>query len=104
MGFLTPLNEDEQTTFIVVSLDETVLRKLVGRLGTAPKGTRLDSLSVWELADTLVDYYVSDAEVAPRLLPNSYGAYPADSRGRAKRRGRCCAPDETRGRYGRTIR
>jgi len=67
VGFLTPLNEDEQTTFIVVSLDETVLRKLVGRLGTAPKGTRLDSLSTWELADTLVDYYASDAEVTAEV-------------------------------------
>ena len=67
MGFLTPLNEDEQATFLVVSLDETVLRQLVGRLGTAPKGTRLDSLSVWELTDTLVDYYASDAAVTAEV-------------------------------------
>jgi len=67
VALLSPLSEDEQTTFIVVSLPEPVLRKLVGRLGTAPKGTRLDSLSVWELADTLVDYYASDAEVAAEL-------------------------------------
>jgi len=64
---LSPLSEDEQTTFIVVSLPEGVLRKLVGRLGTAPKGTRLDALSVWELADTLVDYYATDAEVSAEL-------------------------------------
>jgi hypothetical protein len=64
---LSPLSEDEQTTFIVVSLDENVLRKLVGRLGTAPKGTRIDALSVWELADTLVDYYASDAEVSSEV-------------------------------------
>jgi hypothetical protein len=67
MGLLSPLSEEEQTTFIVVVLPDGVLRKLVGRLGTAPKGTRLDSLSVWELADTLVDYYPSDAEVAAEL-------------------------------------
>jgi hypothetical protein len=67
VGLLSPLTEDEQTTFIVVSLAEPALRKLVGRLGTAPKGTRLDALSVWELADTLVDYYASDAEVSAEL-------------------------------------
>jgi hypothetical protein len=67
VALLTPLSEDEQTTFIVVSLPEGVLRKLVGRLGTAPKGTRLDALSVWELADTLVDYYATDAEVSAEL-------------------------------------
>jgi xanthine dehydrogenase iron-sulfur cluster and FAD-binding subunit A len=43
VALLSPLSEDEQTTFIVVSLPEGVLRKLVGRLGTAPKGTRLDA-------------------------------------------------------------
>jgi hypothetical protein len=64
---LSPLSEDEQTTFLVVSLADTVLRKLVGRLGTAPKGTRIDTLSVWELADTLVDYYGNDAEVAAEV-------------------------------------
>jgi hypothetical protein len=67
VALLSPLSEDEQTTFIVVSLSDTVLRKLVGRLGTAPKGTRLDSLSVWELADTLVDYYATDAEVSAEV-------------------------------------
>jgi len=67
VALLTPLSEDEQTTFIVVSIPEGVLRKLVGRLGTAPKGTRLDALSVWELADTLVDYYATDAEVSAEL-------------------------------------
>jgi pyruvate dehydrogenase E1 component beta subunit len=67
VGLLSPLTEDEQTTFIVVSLADTVLRKLVGRLGTAPKGTRLDSLSMWELADTLVDYYANDAEVSSEV-------------------------------------
>ena len=67
MGLLTPLSEDEQTTFIVVCLPDTVLRKLVGRLGTAPKGTRLDALGVWELADTLIDYYATDAEVSSEV-------------------------------------
>jgi predicted nucleic acid-binding Zn-ribbon protein len=67
VGLLSPLSEEEQTTFIVVVLPDGVLRKLVGRLGTAPKGTRLDALSVWELADTLVDYYATDAEVAAEV-------------------------------------
>jgi hypothetical protein len=76
---LTPLSEDEQTTFLVVCLADTVLRKLVGRLGTAPKGTRLDALSVWELADTLVDYYANDAEVSSevdRTLRREVGPSP----------------------------
>lgn len=79
MGLLSPLSEDEQTTFIVVCLPDTVLRKLVGRLGTAPKGTRLDALSVWELADTLVDYYATDAEVSSELdrtIRRELGASP----------------------------
>jgi len=79
VGLLSPLSEDEQTTFIVVSLPETVLRKLVGRLGTAPKGTRLDAISVWELADTLVDYYATDAEVSAELdrtIRRELGASP----------------------------
>jgi hypothetical protein len=67
VALLSPLSEDEQTTYIVVSIPEGELRKLVGRLGTAPKGTRLDALSVWELADTLVDYYATDAEVSAEL-------------------------------------
>jgi hypothetical protein len=61
---LTPLTEDQRTTFLVVALAPKVLRKLVGQLGTAPKGTRVDKLGEWELADTLVDYYQDDAEVA----------------------------------------
>jgi hypothetical protein len=79
---LSPLSEDEQTTFLVVSLADTVLRKLVGRLGTAPKGTRIDTLSVWELADTLVDYYATDAEVAAdvdRTLRRELGDAPLAS-------------------------
>jgi hypothetical protein len=76
---LSPLGEDEQTTFLVVALPDTVLRKLVGRLGSAPKGTRLDALSVWELADTLVDYYANDAEVSSevdRTLRRELGPSP----------------------------
>lgn len=67
MPLLTPLTEDERATFLVVALAEPVLRKLVGRLGTAAKGTRLDTLGPWELADTLVDYYGDDAEVAAEV-------------------------------------
>jgi mRNA-degrading endonuclease RelE of RelBE toxin-antitoxin system len=79
VALLTPLTEDERATFIVVALPDTVLRKLVGRLGTAAKGTRLDALSVWELADTLVDYYATDAEVVAELdrsLRRELGASP----------------------------
>lgn len=82
MGLLSPLSEEEQTTFIVVSLPDTTLRKLVGKLGTAPKGTRLDALSVWELADTLVDYYAGDAEVSAevdRWLRRELGPSPLAS-------------------------
>src|SRR4029079_8494745 len=50
-----------------VCAQEALLWRLVGGLGTAPKGTRLDALSVWELADTLVDYYATDAEVSAEL-------------------------------------
>jgi len=78
---LSPLSEDEQTTFIVVSLPEGVLRKLVGRLGTAPKGTRLDALSVWELADTLVDYYATDAEVSDLVDKHAGSATPRQRAG-----------------------
>ena len=79
MPLLTPLTEDERTTFLVVVLPDGVLRKLVGRLGTAPKGSRLDALSVWELADTLVDYYTDDAEVSAevdRTVRREIGASP----------------------------
>src|SRR5262249_41021600 len=40
------------------------LSKLVGRLGTAAPGTRLETMSVWDLAWSLIDYYEDDAEVA----------------------------------------
>src|SRR5262245_33364208 len=43
------------------------LRKLVGRLGTAPSGARLETMSVWDLAWSLIDYYDDDAEVARTL-------------------------------------
>jgi hypothetical protein len=64
VALLTPLTADERTTFLVVVLPVKTLRKLVGRLGTAEKGTRVDALSVWDLAWSLVDYYDSDVEVA----------------------------------------
>ena len=60
---LDPLSDDQRATFLVVALPKKVLRKLVGQLGVAPRGTRLDSLVEWELADALVDYYHDDAEV-----------------------------------------
>lgn len=60
---LTPLDADERATFLVVALPPKVLRKLVGQLGTAPSGTRLDTLAVWDLAWSLVDYYEKDHEV-----------------------------------------
>ena len=39
-------------------------RALVGRLGPAPPGTRLETMSVWDLAWSLVDYYDGDVEVS----------------------------------------
>jgi hypothetical protein len=64
VALLSPLNQDERATFLVVSLPQKDLLKIVGRLGTAAKGTRIDRMSVWDLAWSLVDYYESDAEVA----------------------------------------
>jgi hypothetical protein len=70
--FLTPLDPDQRTTFLVVALTPKALRKLVGRLGTAPTGTRLETMSVWDLAWSLVDYYQDDAEVA-RMVDKTLG-------------------------------
>jgi len=64
VALLSPLTADQRTTFLVVSLAPKALLKLVGRLGTAPPGTRLETMSVWDLAWSLVDYYEDDAEVA----------------------------------------
>ncbi len=64
MILLAPLDPDQRATFLVVALGPKPLRKLVGRLGTAPTGTRLESMSVWDLAWSLVDYYQDDAEVS----------------------------------------
>jgi hypothetical protein len=61
---LAPLNPDQRATFLVVSMAPKALRKLVGRLGTAPTGTRLETMSVWDLAWSLVDYYDGDVEVS----------------------------------------
>lgn len=79
MAYLTPLTEDQRTTFLVVSLPHRSLRRLVGALGTAPKGTRIEKLSAWELAWTLVDFYESDPEVAGEvdgLLLREIGGSP----------------------------
>jgi len=64
VALLSPLTPDQRTTFLVVSLAPKALLKLVGRLGTAPPGTRLETMSVWDLAWSIVDYYEDDAEVA----------------------------------------
>ena len=64
MPLLAPLTDDQRATFLVAALPRKTLRKLVGQLGTAPRGTRLDALGEWELADALVDYYHDDPEVA----------------------------------------
>jgi hypothetical protein len=61
---LAPLNPDQRATFLVVAMAPKALRKLVGRLGTAPTGTRLETMSVWDLAWSLVDYYDGDVEVS----------------------------------------
>ncbi|HWP64689.1 MAG TPA: hypothetical protein VNO26_02100, partial [Candidatus Limnocylindria bacterium] len=64
MALLDPLGTDQRATFLVVALPKKTLRKLVGQLGVAPRGTRLDTLGEWDLAYALVDYYHDDAEVA----------------------------------------
>lgn len=79
MAYLSPLSDDQRTTFLAVSLPKKSLRRLVGALGTAPKGTRIEKLSAWDLAWTLVDFYESDAEVAgevDRVLLREVGASP----------------------------
>ncbi|TMA70069.1 MAG: hypothetical protein E6J69_03650, partial [Deltaproteobacteria bacterium] len=79
MPLLSPLTPDERSTFLVVALSEKSLMKLVGRLGTAPPGTRLDRLGTWDLAWSLVDYYESDPEVAEtvdRTLRKELGESP----------------------------
>jgi hypothetical protein len=64
VALLSPLTPDQRTTFLVVSLEPKALRKLVGRLGTAAPGTRLETMSVWDLGWSLIDYYEDDVEVA----------------------------------------
>src|SRR5881296_2618256 len=79
VALLSPLTPDERSTFLVVALPEKSLSKLVGRLGTAPPGTRLDRLGTWDLAWSLVDYYESDPEVAEtvdRTLRKELGESP----------------------------
>jgi hypothetical protein len=76
---LTPLTPDERATFVVVSLPQKALRKLVGQLGTAPPGTRVDAMTAWDLGWSLVDYYENDAEVAAavdRVLRTELGTPP----------------------------
>ncbi len=67
MALLSPLEDEARTTFLVVSLPEKRLRNLVGRLGTAPKGTRIDGMNTWDLAWSLVDYYTSDPAVSSEV-------------------------------------
>ncbi|TMA37704.1 MAG: hypothetical protein E6J79_09625 [Deltaproteobacteria bacterium] len=79
VALLSPLTPDERSTFLVVTLSEKSLAKLVGRLGTAPPGTRVDRLGTWDLAWSLVDYYENDPEVAAavdRTLRKDIGASP----------------------------
>jgi hypothetical protein len=64
VALLEPLSDDQRTTFLVIALPKKALRRLVGSLGAAPRGTRLDTMGEWELADALVDYYQDDAEVS----------------------------------------
>jgi mRNA-degrading endonuclease RelE of RelBE toxin-antitoxin system len=67
MVLLAPLNPDQRATFLVVALPQRSLRRLVGRLGTAPTGARMETLSVWDLAWSLVDHYESHAEVGDEV-------------------------------------
>jgi hypothetical protein len=76
---LTPLTPDQRTTFLVVALPVKAMRKLVGRLGTAPTGTRIAGMAVWDLAWSLIDYYENDPEVAAavdRTLQKEIGPSP----------------------------
>jgi mRNA-degrading endonuclease RelE of RelBE toxin-antitoxin system len=76
---LAPLDADQRTTFLVVTLAPKALRKLVGKLGTAPSGTRLDTLSPWDLAWSLVDYYETDGDVSDavdHVLKKEIGTSP----------------------------
>jgi hypothetical protein len=87
VALLAPLDPDERSTFLVVSVPLGTLRKLVGRLGVAAPGARLDTLSEWQCADALVDYYEEDTEVAQavdRTLRKQLGNSPlADAVGSA---------------------
>ena len=67
MSLLAPLTPDERATFLVVTLTPKSLLKVVGRLGTAPSGIRIDTLSPWDLVWSLVDYYEEDAEVSKEV-------------------------------------
>lgn len=79
MSLLSPLTPDQRTTFLVVTMPVKMMRKLVGRLGTAPTGTRIDGMAVWDLAWSLIDYYENDTEVAAAVdhtLQREIGASP----------------------------
>jgi hypothetical protein len=79
VALLSPLNEEQRATFLVVSLPSKDLVKIVGRLGTAAKGTRIDRMSLWDLAWSLVDHYETDAEVSgvvDRALSRELGEPP----------------------------
>lgn len=79
MPLLDPLTADERTHFLVVALSEKALRKLAGSLGTPPPGTRVDRMSAWDLAWSLVDFYADDTEVSDavdRALRREIGPSP----------------------------
>lgn len=79
MTLLAPLNPDQRATFLAITLRPAALKRLVGALGTAPPGTRIDGLSVWDLAWSLVDHYEHDAEVSrdvDRALRKALGTIP----------------------------
>ena len=107
---LAPLNPDQRATFLVVAMAPKALRKLVGRLGTAPTGTRLETMSVWDLAWSLVDYYDDDVEVArtvDKTLLKDLGEPPLlaarpgrGGRRRRERAGACLARSAARSRLG----
>lgn len=79
VALLSPLSEEQRATFLVVSLPHKDLVKVVGRLGTAAKGARIDRMSHWDLAWSLVDHYETDAEVSgfvDRTLTRELGDPP----------------------------
>src|SRR5204862_4080541 len=64
MSLCESLSLDQLGHLLAFGLERPSLLKLAGRLGTVPKGKRLDKLDSWELAWSLADFYHNDREVS----------------------------------------